>query len=215
MKQLSATDVHDHILVETHEFYRAHHYDLRDRGYHIMYGPLNSRPPILFVGYQPGGNQRTADHCLGKPDSVPPKICYYATEDWPLASWMKQMWGKAYLERCTGLNAIFFRSPKIAVYEKEVSRDVRQSAAEFCLPRVERMINAIEPRGVVFIGLQSLKLFGETKVELTNSKGRTLVESGRIGAIGAYSTLHLSGARISSVDRKSIAEFIRGLGQEP
>ena len=179
-----------------------------DRGYYVMYGPLIMRPPVLFVGYQPGGDDRD----FGIPQRPPapglPLESYYATDEWKLAVVMRKLWGRELMAKSTGLNAIFFRSPRIKVYETEVPRTVRRDAAAFCVPMVEKLVNALHPRLAVVIGFRSLELFGPVKTELQSSAGRALVKRGTIGDHSAYATLHLSGARISLADLESIGNFV-------
>ena len=196
------------IEAETHQYYAAHHADFHDRGYHVMYGPLVRDSPILFMGYQPGGDHRTDDHLLAAKEGVRPDVSYYASEEWPLARNMRTMFGTELLRRCTGLNAIFFRSPKIATYSHEVSPFRRRDAAAFCGERVKRTIAALSPKLVVAIGFESLRLFGPTQPALLNGRGRTLLIENFIGEIPAMGTLHLSGARIAAEDRSAMAEAI-------
>jgi hypothetical protein len=196
------------IEAETHDYYRRHHADFRDRGYHVMYGPPIRGAPILFAGYQPGGPQRTDDHRRSAGAGAWPALPYYATEDWPLALRLQAMFGTELLRRCTGLNAVFFRSPKIATYANEVSVARRRDAAIFSVERATRLIAALGPKLVVAIGLTSFRLFGPTTSSLANARGRTLLIEGAIAGVPAIGTLHLSGARIASIDRNAMADAI-------
>lgn len=103
-----------------------------------------------------------------------------------------------------GLNAIFLRCPNISEYTKNLDTETREKVERFCLERVHRIIDAIDPRKIVTIGFSTLKLFGETKPRAINAKGRVLTREGRIGGRGAIAMLHLSGARISKEDRVRI-----------
>lgn len=196
------------VEVETQAYYRENHADFQDRGYHIMYGPPLPRAPILFMGYQPGGDQRTNDHRREQVGGRWPAVSFYATEDWTLARSMRAMFGADLLKRCTGLNAIFFRSPNIRVFEREVSLHRRRDATRFAVERVARVVAALQPKLVVAIGFKSLRLFGPTEDVLVNARGRSLIIGGAVAGVAALGTLHLSGARIASLDRAAIARTI-------
>jgi uracil-DNA glycosylase len=85
---------------------------------------------------------------------------------------------------------------------------VRKKIEGFCLPRVERLIDVMRPQRIVSIGFETLDLFGGGDPYLRNDKGRTLMKIGNIAGRKAFATLHLSGARISTIDRNSIRDLI-------
>lgn len=178
-------------------------------GFQILYGPPVFRPPILFLGYQPGGGRAdyAAELKKGSQDGWPSK-CEYATEPWHLAKWLRKMFGVEILERCVGLNAIFVRSPNIETYRKTVQPVFRQQVERFCLPHVERIIELIQPQRVVSIGFETQALFSLPVPDLQNDKGRTLTKIGRIAGQQSIATLHLSGARISTIDRDRIRDRV-------
>jgi hypothetical protein len=205
---MTAAEVCREVVEATHTAYRRHHASLGERGYHVMYGPPKTESPILFIGYQPGGSHRTDDHLRDIPRTYWPEVSYYATESWRLAAIMRAMFGETLLRDCTGLNAIFFRSPNVATYASEVPLQLRRELADFCLAQATRVVAALRPKMVVGIGFESLRLFGPTNPALNSANGRVLVEAGDIGATPAFATLHLSGARISTSDRAAIASFV-------
>jgi hypothetical protein len=91
------------------------------------------------------------------------------------------------------MNAIFLRSPRVSDYGK-IDRETRKQVAVFCIPCVRRIVDLIDPKKVVFIGLDTLKLFGPTNVDLTNERGDTLTRTGQVGDRGAIAVRHLTGA---------------------
>jgi len=118
------------------------------------------------------------------------------------------MFGAELLTRCVGLNAIFVRAPKVEIYRKTVASSVREKIEKFCLPRVEQLIDVMQPQRIVSVGFETLDLFGGGVPDLQNDKGRTLTKIGKIGARKAFATLHLSGAQISTLDRSRIGNRI-------
>ena len=67
-------------------------------GFKILYGPPVVEPPILFIGYQPGGEKESmieSEH-----------------QGWPEACEYVEV-----LEACVGVNAIFLRAPADGTYQ--------------------------------------------------------------------------------------------------
>lgn len=197
------------IIAATHAFYRENHQALGNRGYHVLYGPPIHKPPVLFIGFQPGGDQRTNDHELLEPAQSWPPTSYYATEDWKLARTMQGMFGVEFLTRCTGTNALFFRSPSMSVFYSETPGPTLVKCDQFCQAQVQKMVEVLNPQTVVCIGFSTLRRFGLTFPVLKNTSGRSLLEEGTVLGRPALATLHLSGARIAGHDLGLIADFIK------
>ena len=72
-------------------------------GFRILYGPPLVRAPLLFIGYQPGGQTQSAIDGLrdGEHDGWPTS-CVYAHATWKLAARLRAVWGQAALQRSTG-----------------------------------------------------------------------------------------------------------------
>lgn len=172
--------------------------------------PPVHQTPFLFIGYRRGGGAddfKYETH-LGSHLTWPPES-EYATASWSLARHMRNMFHPAVnLERCVGLNAIFLRCPNITEYTQNLDTETRQKVERFCLERVHRIIDAIDPQKIVTIGFSTLKLFGGTEPHAINAKGRVLTRGGQIGGRGAIAMLHLSGARISKEDRARIRDSV-------
>lgn len=207
MTQDSPADVCRQVIADTHAFYRQHHNDLGNRGYHVMYGPPIHRPPVLFIGFQPGGD-RTEEHLLADPSDTWPETSYYATEDWKLARIMRSTFGEALLRQSTGTNAFFFRSPSVDTFLSEVPGATLVMCDQFCQSRLRQIIESLQPKRIVCIGFATLRRFGLTYPVLSNGSGRALVEEGSILGFPALATLHLSGSRIAANDLQDIGSFI-------
>ena len=197
------------VYAETRAFYELNKARLGGCGFKVLYGPPLVRAPILFIGYQPGGDVEDgrAEEASGAHEWWP-DVCEYATADWRLAKNLRSMLGTDLLRRSTGMNAIFFRSPSADVYRKTVHKGLRQEAQQFCKDRVERLISVLDPQKIVVIGFDALRLFTSGTVGLSNSAGRVLTMHGEIAGIPTVASLHLSGAQIASSDRAAIAADI-------
>ena len=182
-------------------------------GFKILNAPPLFQPRVLFVGYQPAGgdNEFEWETARGSDKHWPPK-CEYATENWKLAKQMRRMFEQKFLEQCVGTNAIFLRFPSVDDYKRTYNKNRREEIERFCLDRVDRIIEAIDPQKIVAIGFGTLKLFGASVNDITNEKmnekRRTLTRKGKIANRTAIATLHLSGAHISNFDLNRIRDRI-------
>ena len=192
------------VYSETREFYSNIEPALGERacGCKILYGPPMVRRPVLFIGFQPGGTRE--DEQRGERDGWKPDL-EYVTERWELAANIRRMWCSTDLKACAGMNAIFIRCQDSPTWAG-VPIDLRNRVKQFCLPRVQQMVTAMQPNRVVAIGMKTMRLFDRASVpDVVNDRGEVLTRTGRIGDVPALATLHLSGYRIRAVDRLQIA----------
>jgi hypothetical protein len=182
----------------------------RNYGFKILNGPPLFQPPILFIGYQPGGGSLDFKEEIARgSDKHWPPTCEYATETWTLARRMRPMFGQKFLAQCVGMNAIFLRSPSVDDdYKRDFDKTTRARIEEFCLPRVCQIVEVIDPIKILAIGFDTLRLFGPTNAEFKNKKERTLTLAGQIAGRRAIATLHLSRAHISNPDRDTIRDRV-------
>jgi hypothetical protein len=186
-------------------------------GFQILYGPPHQKPPVLFIGYQPGGGSTDyeIERAKGSQENWP-DVCEYATATWRLAKWLQSMFGVDLLNQCVGLNAIFYRAPNLETYRNTIRRDQRKTIQEFCMPLANEIISMCQPKCIVAIGFETLSLFGESVPDLQNEKGRVLTRAGNIIGQEAIGTLHLSGAHISTADRARIRDrILRSVSARP
>ena len=182
-------------------------------GFEILMGPPYKNAPLLFIGYQPGdwleGPQ--AARAKGYESSWVSKSCQYAHEQWALARRMRKMFGlyPGMLERSVGLNAVFVRAKNIDEYKALVAADARQLIEEFCLKKVQTIIDLIEPLKIVVIGFSTMEVFLEP-VETISAIGlRRILGRGRVFGRPAFVTPHLSAARgYSNADRELMAKLV-------
>jgi hypothetical protein len=218
MEQAEIDKVAHRIYRETATFYDQLKGDLGEAalGFKILYGPPTMRAPIIFVGLQPGGGPEDRDRETesGAHESWP-KACEYATASWKLARNMQGMFSVEFLTECAGLNAIFLRAKSKSIYAKTVTSEIRRQVLDFSIVRTTELIECIEPKSIVFIGLESLRPFSDTVPALYSEEHRCLVERGQFAGRDAIAVMHLSGAQISGVDRTKIAKFVMEASAPP
>ena len=185
---------------------------IEDYGFKIFNSPPLFQPLVLFVGFQPGGGTADwEDERQRETHLVWPKEAEYVTKDWLLARRMRAMFQPDIdLRECVGMNAIFLRSPKVKIYKGVLAnkRDYK-TVKEFCLQQVRSIIDLLDPKMIVMIGLDTLRLFSDTEPALWGAKGGVLARKGMIGSREAIGVLHLSGYQMSNENRKLIAEYIK------
>jgi len=162
----------------------------------------------LFLGYQPGKGTKTPlkEREDGSEDRWP-EVSEYVTESWPLAKKLRNIFGTTLLHQCVGLNAIFIRSDSIEAYQRNFDLCIRRQIKEFCLPCVCEIIEAIRPRKIVAIGIETLRLFGKADPCLMGDKD-VLARMGTGAGRDVIGVIHLTGARMSTPDRKRITDCL-------
>jgi hypothetical protein len=185
-----------------------------DVGFQILLGPPFKEAPILFLGYQPGKGCKTPleERAYGSEDRWP-DVPEYVTECWPLAKCMRRIFDANFLSRCVALNAIFVRSDSVSVYYRDFCARVRKEINQFCLPRVNEIVEAVHPKKIVAVGIGTLSLFDKRAYPcLKGANGRVLMKAGKIAGRDAIGVLHLTGAHISATDRAHIDSYLRAFG---
>jgi len=179
-------------------------------GFEILMGPPLKRPPIVFIGYQPGNGSLSVEQARQAGyEQEWPKTNEYLTASWPLAKRMRRMFGVELLQQCVGLNAIFVRSRSAHTYVRSLSRHDRRAVRAFCLEEVGKLVRAMDPRLVVVIGFSTLELFGAGTADLRNHSGRVLTRFGEVHGRRAIATLHLTGSQIANADIDRIASQVK------
>lgn len=170
-----------------------------DFGYRILYGPPILRPEILFIGYQPGGGARSLAEGLEEGQHAGwPVTCEYAHKKWLIAKRMREIWGEATLERCTGLNAVFFRAPSMKAWRR-LPLHVRAELESFSRTQTERIVRTLKPKRLVVIGLETFARLATGTDDLRGDRA-VLVRRGQLWDRPVFGMIHLSGARISRAD---------------
>ena len=203
-----AEDICQRVYAATNDYYHQCEEALGKYalGFRILYGPPVVDAPFLFLGYQPGG--RTID-CATHHETWP-EACDYATEDWPLAKQVRAIWEQEVVARCTGLNAIFFRSPSIADWNR-IPKTLRIDLEIFSRKNAERIVRALRPECLIVIGLGTFNWLAQSEPALHGEKGRVLARKGTLWGCKAIGTVHLSGSRISRGDRECLKAYFAAL----
>ena len=201
------------IYRETRAFYASKKIPLGSaaQGFRILYGPPIANAPYIFVGYQPGGV--LVDALPDEHDTWPAEFDY-TYEKWPLAVYARETWGLSVLKQCTALNSIFFRARSIDEWQ-HVSRSLRDEIERFCRSRAERIVRALRPHRIVVVGMNTFHdLTNGGDISLKSDK-RVLVKTDFLWGTPVYGIIHLSGARISRVDRDKLAAYFAALPNRP
>lgn len=182
-------------------------------GYKILNSPPRLNPQIFFIGYQPSGRREDWKREWAKRSHLrwPSNIEYLTAEgkDWRLAPIMQGIFGER-LAHSVGTNAIWLRSPSKSDYKK-LDKSLRQRVEGYSADGVRELMALMKPKIAVSIGFDALRMLGtgvtddliSDKIQRSGKK-RTLTQAGMIGVTPAIACLHLTGARISTGDRRAI-----------
>jgi hypothetical protein len=159
-------------------------------GHHIFYGPPIEKPPILFIGYQPGGRVESTSNAW-------PNVCEYGITDpipYLLAGRLQAAFSPEFLRRCTGLNAIFLTSPSQNAYRK-IDAEIRRESEDFSVGCVRQLISLLQPQIVVTLGFATMKIFNSEERELLNDGKICLLYNSSIDDTPAIAIRHPTGSR--------------------
>lgn len=212
MRDQSAKNICREVYAATNDYYRQFGEGLGEHalGFRILYGPPIVDARFLFLGYQPGG--RAVD-CAEHHETWP-ETCDYATEEWPLARQVRTIWGQEVVAQCTGLNAIFFRAPSVAAWNR-ITKSLRENLEIFSRDNAERIVRALRPECLIVIGLGTFSWLSQGEPSLHGEKGRVLARRGTLWGCEAIGTVHLSGSRISRGDRERLRAYFAALQVTP
>lgn len=194
VEQSSINDFCQSLYAEIAAFYREISPQMGENalGYKILYGPPKPDTPILFMGFQPGGKSMDAieGQIAGERVSWPDKT-EYAVANWDLAINMRKIWGVDFLHRCTGMNEIFFRSPGKDKW-RELPLHLRERLAQFSRHHGQLLVQMLNPKFIVVIGMTTSKNFISDGVALRNDR-RVLIKKGVLWGYPTHAIVHLSG----------------------
>lgn len=187
-----------------------------DYGYKIFNSPPKLNAPVMFIGYQPGGGAVDWEYEKSRNSHREwPQESEYAVADWLLAKRLRKIFdGHVDLNETVGLNAIFLRSPSIADYERDLSRNARYQVKEFSNRKVCEIVELLKSKRIITIGFAALKMFGKTKTDLIGARGRALTQLGSINGREALASMHLTGAHISSEDLERLSRRLVDYAKE-
>lgn len=197
-------------------------------GIKVFYSPVTSRPSLLIIGYQPGGDEedfkKESKADFEKGDFRLPEANEYIERDYLLAEKVKDLFGfkggMDILKKSVVFQLIFFRAPSIDVWIQEAG-GLRREMEDFCFQKVEEILRKIEPKRILVLGMGTYdalkKIFGgdcEERNCLPRRKtGERMCVRASFGGHEILAVMHPSGARIKKEDRLKmqsvLAEFIQ------
>jgi hypothetical protein len=181
-------------------------------GFKVLNSPPIFRPECFFVGFQPSGDH-SARRQEERYEYEWPKGVQYVEcvgqPGWKLADRMVESFGVDFLNKCMGSNAIFMRYPDVKSYKKNIPAVTREKIRNLSAFHLQRIIEIVEPKSIVTIGFDVLKLFEKPLIDHKSPSGRVLTKRGSVFGAPATAMMHLTGCRISTADRISIAKQIK------
>lgn len=178
-------------------------------GFKVFYSPVYLKPPIIILGYNPGGGEEefiTDMEKFEKGDFSLPLQHEYTSMNYPIAKKMRSFFEKhmKLLETSVKLNLFFFRSKNIDELNK-LSPTLRHEMEQLCYNKFLEIIDFLKPQLLFVEGLKTYDLikyilpnfFVESNLILRN---RRLSSVGKWNDIPVYGIIHPTGSRLSQDD---------------
>lgn len=180
-----------------------------DAGFSVFNSPVREEPELMILGRQPGGPAEDFERAKKRYQSGDfhlPEEHELTTSGYKLAQEMRRLFEgrREMLEESVFTNLIFFRSPDTGEWESRDSDRVNQ-AEEFCFRKIREILERLDPKRILVIGVTTFDRFIEgcwedpntqpSKIEGKNGRVLCSVEMGSTKLVGIK---HLTGARPSS-----------------
>lgn len=187
-----------------------------DHKFSILYGPPISRPPIFFIGLNPGGGPEESLEL-----SWPPEF-EYARADYRLARRMRELFDRLgalpVLEKATGANLLFFRTPCLEGNNggtgwQDVPVTLRKPLEAICREKLMQLIRSMEPRTLFALGMGVFdQLAQEGATDVLAPRGRRLAARGVMDGIPLIAIMHPTGSRWSERDWEDVVAYLSESG---
>ncbi|MEO1034997.1 MAG: hypothetical protein AAFX44_05485 [Pseudomonadota bacterium] len=188
----------------------------------ILYGPPSFRPDLLIVGRNPGFNP---DDLFDEEVVTWPSENEYIRKHWPLAKKLRMVFDDAgkgsLLANSLGTNKLFFKSKSIAREKSGLGWQdnplaIRQRLEGFCSKELTNLIDFLEPKTVLALGLSVFdEMADSTDRDLLSFKNRRLARFGSSNGRPMIGVIHPTGARVSNEDWSIVAsELSRELSNQ-
>lgn len=182
-------------------------------GFKILNGPPLASPPVLFLAYQPGGCEEDQDRYKEAEASWPEVLEYLSGEHKMWSAICELIHDPVKLERCVGINAIFFRAKSVKKWKALEPATAWKAAEDFSVAQAEKIVRKLAPKCVVVIGYGTMRRVAPESTESfspkQNPSGRLLARQFTLWGREAVAIPHLSGARLRSGHRQEIYGYVR------
>ncbi len=178
----------------------------------ILYGPPIFRPDLLIVGRNPGFN---AADLYDEEILTWPRKNEYTNKNWPLATKLRSIFSNAdlesLLEQSLGTNQLFFKSKGIGRHETGLGwannpLDVRRQLEAYCVHELERLVQRLEPRALLTLGLSVFDDIADVgQRDILSAKGRRVAAVGNAFGATIIGIIHPTGAQVSNEDWAIVA----------
>jgi hypothetical protein len=193
-------------------------------GIKTFYSPVNERPPLAIISYQPGeGEQRYAKEDkvpFEKGNFRPPMSNVYIDENNKMAKKIKDLFdfdGLETLKKSVVFPLIFFRAPSVKIWKKESGKEDRNKIETFCFDKVKEIIERIRPKKILLLGTSTTyeefkKINPLQNEQILHTRGK---RKERMFIIADYkeckifAIIHPTGARISSKDWDELKKLVK------
>ena len=196
-----------------------------ETGFKTFYTPVYRNPPVLIIGYNPGGStdsfKKKDKERFESGDFSPPTPDEHELieKEYNLAKAFRNTIFKGrrdLLWKSVKFDMIFFRSTDQEGLEEQLGEDY-EDTKQFCYRKTEEIVETIQPESILVYGSttfkelkRNMKGFREFKEErMTNSRNHKIFQHGEWKGIDIYAIAHPTGLNNESKEniRKSSEKF--------
>lgn len=204
---------------EVYEEWKSKYSDWK-QGVKLFYGPIHRKNPKLMVlTYNPGGDSFSFQKDLTRfenGDFSPYPKHEYTHRDYTFAKNIRKLFSNNFdlLEESVALPIMFFRSKDTKLLKQRFQKDKRKEAEKFCLEKVKQIIEFLQPKKILIIGINTYEKLkkmimldmGEKNSEYSfyPTKKETLYIVSKWEKIPVLTIRHISGSRFSNKDKEKL-----------
>jgi hypothetical protein len=163
-------------------------------GYAIFYSPVTTNPPLLIIGYNPGGDTQS----FKEPPTAPPQQHDYIVDNYSMAKRIRYIFEAAgilnILEKSVKTNLYYFRSKSAATL-----KELDEERKNFCLSWTKQIIDHLKPTVILAEGFKTfselIRLLKVKQISQENMDDKAVMLFSEYNGIKLIGIPHPTGAR--------------------
>lgn len=200
-------------------------YSFWKHGIKVFYSPVVTKPDLMIISYQPGGTEKNyieeEKDSFEKGDFHLQAFNSYVETTYTMSRRVRSLFdfdsGFKILSKSVVFPLIFFRAPTISAWRKELPKQQRVAMEEFCFSKVKEIIQELQPKKILILGVETYDQLKEILGDVTDEKilharnngGTRMAISSKCNSCSLFAVSHPSGSRISKADWNFLRELLK------
>lgn len=222
MELMEAEKWAENLTQEIYSIYQRK-YSFWKPGLKLFYSPVVFKPQLMIISYQPGGSE---EHYANEDrdrfdagDFSLPTTNDYVSKNHVMSRRIRSFFdfksGMELLKNSVVFPLIFFRSPTIRAWRKELPKSARVEMEELCFQKTEEIIHVLQPQRILILGIETYQIIKKMLGSIQNEKilhtrgnnASRMAISAQYGICSIFAVMHPSGSRISKNDWRILQEL--------